>query len=64
MAEKKKIDNNKMSGKPVRHRWTPEEERLLMDIVNNGDSGALRRILVENVTNIRLSRHDAWERVT
>ena len=52
-----------MSGKPVRHRWTPEDERLLMDIVNNGDNGALRRVLIENVTNVRLSCHDAWERV-
>ena len=48
-----------MSGKPVRRRWTPEEERLLMDIVNNGDIGAQRRVLVENA---RLSRQDAWER--
>ena len=46
-----------MSGKP-------KEERLLMDIVNNGDSGALRRGLVENVTIVKLSRHGAWERVS
>ena len=48
-----------MLGKPVTHRWTPEEETLLMDIVDNGDSRALRRVLVENA---RLSRQDAWGR--
>ena len=47
----------------MRHRWTPEEERLLLNIVNNEDSGVLRRVMVENVTYVRLSRHDAWDRV-
>ena len=30
---------------------------------NRGDNGALRRVLVENSTNVRMTRHAAWERV-
>ena len=37
--------------------------RLLLDIINNADKGALRKVLVEQKTNIKLTNHDAWERV-
>ena len=46
-----------------RHKWSEAEERLLMNIVNEGDQGTLRDIIVEYKTNVRVSRNDAWARV-
>ena len=46
-----------------KHRWSSTEERVLLDIINNGDDGVLKRVIIDNVTNVRLSRHDAWARV-
>ena len=46
-----------------KHRWSSTEERVLLDIINNGDDGVFKRVIIDNVTNVRLSRHDAWVRV-
>ena len=46
-----------------KYRWSSTEERVLLDIINNGDDGVLKCVIIDNVTNVRLSRHDAWARV-
>ena len=33
------------ASKPPRHRWTPDEEQILLDIVNEGDEGRIRDII-------------------
>ena len=54
-----------VGGKPKikRQRSTEAEERVLMDIIYNGDKGSLRLVIVEKVTNSLISNHDNWERV-
>ena len=44
--------------------WSDSDHNILMRIINEGDNGALRRVLVECDTNVRMSRFDAWEGVT
>ena len=46
-----------------KHRWNPFEENVLQDIINNGDNGNLRKVIIEKSTNLRMRREDAWERV-
>ena len=53
-----------MTTKGPRHRWSTLEERILLDIVDHGEGGALKRVIVENITNVKLTRHNAWERFT
>ena len=44
-------------------KWTDVEEKLLINIVQNADKGALRKVLIEKKTNIKMNKQDAWERV-
>ena len=48
----------------TRHRWSKEEERMLMNIINHADKGVLKKVIVESDTNGKMTRHDAWDRVT
>ena len=50
--------------KKTRRRWSKVEEKLLLNIINHYDGGSLKKVIVEYRTNVRMSRHDAWERVT
>ena len=50
--------------KKSRRRWSRVEEKILVNIVNHSDGGALKRIIVDYQTNVKMTRHDAWERVT
>ena len=45
-------------------KWSPSDRKLLISIVNNADKGMLRRVLADCDTKVRLSRYDAWQRVT
>ena len=50
--------------KKKRQRWSEADERVLMDIIHNSDKGALRLIIVEKITNSKMSNQDCWKRVT
>ena len=47
----------------TRQRWTRQEEKLLLNLVNRGDDGELKKVLVDCKSNVKMSRYDAWERV-
>ena len=48
---------------PSKHKWTETEEKILYNIVNFADKGALKRVFIYKKTNIKMSKFDAWERV-
>ena len=52
---------NQEPHKKWRSRWRKIEEKLLLDIVNKYDGGALKKVIVNNTTNVKMNRHDAWE---
>ena len=47
----------------AKHKWTDVEEKILHNIIHYADNGALKRILVDNKSNVKMSKWDAWERV-
>ena len=55
--------SNEKKKAPLKHKWTPEEETILLNIINFGEKGALRKVLISKRTNIMMSRFEAWERV-
>ena len=58
--------NSDTTGKVKKNcwRWSRVEEKILVNIVNHSDGGTLKRIIVDYQTNVKMTRHDAWERVT
>ena len=50
--------------KEKRRRWSKMEEQLLLNIISNYDEGRLKKVIIDYKTNVKMSRHDAWESVT
>ena len=56
--------NNPELEKKHRRRWCRVDEKLLINIINKYDGGQLKNVTVDYKTNVKITRHDAWERVT
>ena len=48
---------------PKKTRWSQAEEMLLLNIINTGDKGLLRKVLVDQQTCVKLAPFGAWEQV-
>ena len=65
---KKLTDKGKGKGeapkpKVPRVRWSVAEEQLLLNIINTGDKGTIKKVLVDQSYSTKLAPYDAWERV-
>ena len=56
--------SDKQVAKKPRRRWSKVEEKILLNIIYKADGGGLKRVIVDYETNVKMSRYDAWERVT
>ena len=44
-----------------KHKWTDVQEKVLRNIILHADNGALRKVLLENKTNVKMTKFNAWE---
>ena len=55
----------KQSKHDPRIKWDDEAKELsLMDIIEHGENGQLKKVIKERATNIKLKYEDAWNIVT
>ena len=43
--------------------WEKAKEEMEMDIIHKYDGGQLKNVIVDYKTNVKMTRHDAWEHV-
>lgn len=54
----------KQSKRDPRIKWDEAKELSLMDIIEHGENGQLKKVIKERATNIKLKYEDAWNIVT
>ena len=50
--------------KGPRVRWDEAKEDSLLEIIEHGENGQIRKVIKERATNIKLKFEDAWTLVT
>ena len=54
----------KQNKRDPRIKWDEAKEVSLLDIIENGENGQLKKVIKERATNIKLKYEDAWNLVT